>query len=96
MKIKLEEVKEYIEDHMTDDDICEYLNDLYGAIDIPIIGKIEVGNLVYQLADENYWGEIFDDIVTNEAENIEYELEHYGKAYWNGENLELDDEEDED
>lgn len=95
MKIKLEDVRDYIEDNTSDDDICEYLNDVYGAVDIPIIGKMEVGNVVYQLADETYWGKIFDDIVTNEAENVEYELEHYGKSYWNGEDLELDEDEEE-
>lgn len=96
MKIKLEDVRDYIEDNVSGDYICEYLNDLYGAIDIPIIGKVEVGNVIYQLADVNRWGEIADDIIANEAENVEYELKHYGKVYWNGENLELDeDEEDE-
>lgn len=86
-EVEYDDVESFLEDYIDDDIIQEWLNDLYEEVNIPIIGKIPVGDLLHSLREQGYevfWDDIVMDYLSFNVEDIEYELMASGATYWGG------------
>lgn len=81
------DIESLLEDFVDDSVIRNWLNDIYDTIDIPIIGKVAVGDLLYSLREQGYevfWEGLVGDYIMSEVEYIEDELTSDGEMEWNG------------
>ena len=47
------DLRDFVEEHMTIDDVIESLDDIYEPVDLPIVGKMHISTIVKNLASED-------------------------------------------
>ena len=76
------DIRDFVDENMTIEDVIGTLDDIYEPIDIPIIGKFHMSTLFRQLSSMDDKDMLLNDEIDYQAENIEYEVEHYGSYEW--------------
>lgn len=83
-------VEDFLRDMLTDEDVIELLNEIYGEVEIPAIGMMPAGDVVFRMTrGDNYtyrpdWDEVYDSVLQNEIEYVEDELATTGEVIYNG------------
>lgn len=80
-------IESFLEDFVDDSVIRDWLTEIYDTIEIPIVGKIPAGDLLYALRQQGYevfWDDLIADYFMSETEYIEDELAFNGELEWNG------------
>lgn len=78
-------VEDFIEDWLTWEILEDGLNTYYDPVDLPYIGKVEMGKLIMHYAkDIGMLDEIRDDFVMYYTEQIEDDLQVDGRCDFNG------------
>lgn len=88
------DIRDFVDENMSIEDVIESLDDIYEPVDLPILGKKHMSTLYKKLASEDDMDMLLNDEIDYCAENIEYEVEHYGSYEWGDYTiLELEEEE---
>lgn len=77
-----DDLRDFIEENMTIDDVIESLDDIYEPVDLPIVGKMHISTIVKNLASDDDLDMLLNDEIDYETDNIIYEVEHYGSCNW--------------
>lgn len=76
------DLRDFVEEHMTIDDVIESLDDIYEPVDLPIVGKMHISTIVKNLASDDDLDMLLNDEIDYETDNLIYEVEHYGSCNW--------------
>lgn len=76
------DLRDFVEEHMTIDDVIEMLDDIYEPVDLPIVGKMHISTIVKNLASDDDLDMLLNDEIDYETDNLIYEVEHYGPSDW--------------
>lgn len=76
------DLRDFVEEHMTIDDVIESLDDIYEPVDLPIVGKMHISTIVKNLASEDDLDMLLNDEIDYETDNLIYEVEHYDSCDW--------------
>lgn len=77
-----DDLRDFVEEHMTIDDVIERLDDIYEPVDLPIVGKMHISTIVKNLASDDDLDMLLNDEIDYETDNLIYEVEHYGSCNW--------------
>lgn len=77
-----DDLRDFVEEHMTIDDVIESLDDIYEPVDLPIVGKMHISTIVKNLASDDDLDMLLNDEIDYETDNLIYEVEHYGSCNW--------------
>ena len=72
-------VYDFLEDALTDGMVEEYLNEVYGNVEI-IGEKVPAGEALRKVISDDRWQLYFDDYLNIECDYIEDELSTYGEV----------------
>lgn len=79
-------IDEFLDEFVTDDIIMQWLNDIYGEMQIPGLGFIETGFAVYAITqqsnDDYNWDLIRSDFIQMEIDYIEETLSAEGEMHY--------------
>ena len=73
------DVDSFLEDAITDGMVEEYINEIYGNVEI-VGEKVPAGEALRKVISDDRWQLYFDDYLNLECEYIEDELATYGKV----------------
>lgn len=76
------DLRDFVEENMSMEDVIESLDDIYEPIDIPIVGKMHISTIVKNLASEDDLDMLLNDEIDYCTDNLIYEVEHYGSCDW--------------
>lgn len=76
------DLRDFVEEHMTIDDVIESLDDIYEPVDLPIVGKMHISTIVKNLASEDDLDMLLNDEIDFRTDDIIYEVEHYDSCDW--------------
>ena len=88
------DLRDFVEEHMTIDDVIESLDDIYESVDLPIVGKMHISTIVKNLASDDDLDMLLNDEIDYETDNLIYEVEHYGSCDWGDYEISEPEEED--
>ena len=80
-----DDLRDFVEEHMTIDDVIESLDDIYEPVDLPIVKN---------LASDDDLDMLLNDEIDYETDNLIYEVEHYGSCNWGDYEISEPEEED--
>ena len=89
-----DDLRDFVEEHMTIDDVIESLDDIYEPVDLPIVGKTHISTIVKNLASDDDLDMLLNDEIDYETDNLIYEVEHYGSCSWGDYEISEPEEED--
>lgn len=89
-----DDLRDFVEEHMTIDDVIESLDDIYEPVDLPIVGKMHISTIVKNLASDDDLDMLLNDEIDYETDNLIYEVEHYGSCDWGHYEISEPEEED--
>lgn len=93
-------VDDFLDDALTDEVVIEILNELHEEIEVPGIGIMPAGEVIFKMTDGdkiNYrpkWDVVCEDIFAMEREYLEEELVMHGETVYYGYHVSLTKEED--
>lgn len=76
------DLRDFVEEKLSLDDVIESLDDIYEPVDLPIVGKMHMSTIVKNLASEDDLDMLLNDEIDYETDNMIYEIEHYGSYEW--------------
>jgi hypothetical protein len=89
-----DDLRDFVEEYMTIDDVIESLDDIYEPVDLPIVGKMHISTIVKNLASDDDLDMLLNDEIDYETDNLIYEIEHYGTCDWGDYEISEPEEED--
>ena len=79
-------IQDFQNEFIGDEYYINLLNEIYEEIDIPYVGKVPAGDVLWSYYKENEkdleWDYLIDDLAAQEEEYILDELEQYGEMYY--------------
>lgn len=79
-------IQDFQNEFIGDEYYINLLNEIYGEIDLPYVGKVPLGKLLWSYYKENgedlEWDYLVDDLAAQEEEYILEELGQYGEMYY--------------
>lgn len=76
------DLRDFVEEHMTIDDVIESLDGIYEPVDLPIVGKMHISTIVKNLASEDDLDMLLNDEIDFYTDDLIYEVEHYDSYDW--------------
>jgi len=76
------DLRDFVDEHMTIDDVIESLDDIYEPVDLPIVGKMHISTIVKNLASDDDLDMLLNDEIDYRTDDLIYEIEHYGSCEW--------------
>ena len=88
------DLRDFVEENLSLDDVIESLDDIYEPVDLPIVGKMHISTIVKNLASDDDLDMLLNDEIDYETDNLIYEVEHYGSCEWGDYEISEPEEED--
>ena len=82
-----ESVEDFLETIFNDEMVMDFLGDIYPKVEIPIIGEVNYGELIYRYTENGTcypWDELVKDMFDSELNYISEVLEDSGKIDYRG------------
>lgn len=77
-----DDLRDFVEENLSLEDVIESLDDIYEPVDLPIVGKMHISTIVKNLASDDDLDMLLNDEIDYETDNLIYEVEHYGSCNW--------------
>ena len=77
-----DDLRDFMEENLSLEDVIESLDDIYEPVDLPIVGKMHISTIVKNLASEDDLDMLLNDEIDYQTDNLIYEVEHYGSYEW--------------
>lgn len=80
------DIEDFQEKFIGDEYYVNLLNEIYDEIDLPFVGKVPAGDVLWSFYKQNRkdleWDYLVEDLAAQEQEYILDELEQYGEMYY--------------
>lgn len=79
-----EDIYEFLDDYVTSEIVEAYINDIYGMAELPIIGKVPFGKLVFAIIDDTQYNELREELISIYTDIINETIDSDGQIEFDG------------
>ena len=76
---------DFVRDEICDEDVIEYMNEIFDSIDIPMVGPVPAGKIIYKiLSGGDRWDDVVEGYLQDEVDYIDDTInisEDYSASY---------------
>lgn len=82
--LECEDIYEFLDDYVTSEIVEAYINDVYGMAELPIIGKVSFGKLVFAIIDDIQYNELREELISIYTDLINETIDSDGQIEFDG------------